>query len=139
MAFIINTVLQWRKLKQTHLSDETDDKTQNKLFSKQWYLDNLSAIIIMIISISLMITSLIILTIIGYWNTTYIISDPKFEIINDGSSILLAVSCLLYSLERVERVKSFLDNKFFRSLKIIMIFSAFLWSIIYASNLTEVP
>ncbi len=136
---IVEAALKWHNIIKSSPTKEIDKKPENQLFSKQWYSENLPSIIIMIMGMSIMIILLIIVTINYGWTTSYTVSDPKFDIINDWSSILLGVCCLLYSLERVERVKSCLDNKFFRSLKIIMIFSAFILSIIYASNLTEVP
>ncbi|EAZ89135.1 hypothetical protein [Crocosphaera chwakensis] len=138
IVFIINIVLDWREMTNPNLLNETSDKPKNKLFSKQWYSENLWAIIMMIISISTMIILLIILTISGYWNITYIISDPKFDIINDWSFILLGIVGLLSSLERVERFKTILNNQFFRPLQIIISFSAFILYMIYTVNLTEV-
>nr|MDJ0601525.1 hypothetical protein [Crocosphaera sp.] len=114
-------------------------KTKNKLFSKQWYSENLWAIIIMIISISVMIILLAILTINGYWNTKYVVSDPKFEVINDLGSILLGIYWLCESLKEIPRFHNILNSKVANYLINIAVFSASIMFIIYSFTLTEVP
>ncbi len=139
LACIINTGLKWRDLTTEHLTPEIDGKTKNKLFSKQWYSENLWAIIIMIISISVMIILLAILTINGYWNTKYVVSDPKFEVINDLGSILLGIYWLCESLKEIPRFHNILNSKVANYLINIAVFSASIMFIIYSFTLTEVP
>ncbi|EAZ89136.1 hypothetical protein [Crocosphaera chwakensis] len=138
-VFIFETALKWHDLTKPNLSQEIDKKPKNKLFSKKWYLDNLPLIIIMIMGMSVMINSLIILTIYDGWNTNYIVSDPKFNIIKDWSFILLGVFAISDSLKKIPKFHQIIDSKLLSLLQAVLAFSIFMLYLIYTSNLIESP
>ncbi len=139
LLFITNTVFKWGKLTNPNLSDETNNQPKNKLFSKQWYSENLGAIITMIMGMSVLLILLIILIVNGDWNKTYTVSDPKFEILNYWSIILFEFGWLLDSLKKFPKLQKILDNQLSSLLSTITVLSAFIMYMIYAVHITEVP
>lgn len=139
LVSIINIGLKWHQLKTEDLTNEIDSKQNNKLFSKQWYSDNTSAIISIILVITIMIILLMVVIVYGGWDTNYVVSNPKFEIINDLGFILLGIYWLCESLKEIPRFQNILNSKVANYLIGITVFSAFILFIIYGSLLTEVP
>ncbi|MGK7940522.1 MAG: hypothetical protein AB4062_10320 [Crocosphaera sp.] len=134
--------LKWFDIIKPSPPKEIDKKPKNQIFSKQWYLENLGAIITMIMGISVGIILLIIVTINDGWTTSYTVSDPKFDIIIDLCYLLLGVCFLLNSLGKIPKLQEvpnfqkILDSKVLSLLQAVLAFSAFIMYMIYTSNLT---
>ncbi|MEM8779046.1 MAG: hypothetical protein AAGF26_09270 [Cyanobacteria bacterium P01_G01_bin.49] len=133
-------IVYWRKFITENPEKKIDNISPNKTFSQKWWSEDFPATIFIaaILLIPIIIIFLIVSSHPDESTKNYVISDPKFEILEDFSTILIGLCLFFEALSKIVNIKPKLARQFLGLLTPIFGLSGFIIHMIYVANLTEV-